>query len=832
MFEQNRYTDNRRARGLFRRGEGPAPGMDRFQVSGENDPAEIAADRMADSVVGGGGLFRSPEGSGGAGFQADLDTADLGDAGESLPMGLQSSLEQSFGAGFSSVRVHTGVGADRASRSISARAFTRGQDVYFRSGAYDPSSREGQHLIAHELAHVANGDGGIHREPDEEDNGSAARVNYWDMIETWTENIKLTQEDIGQANALISRCSRDKVMAQLTSGEASVEDVRGLADQAKGKEQSLDAWADSLKHTMEEYENGSGSESEMIEKELNRLYRRSRLLLTQAETAQKMLNEAVKPTLEKIVSDMDGGGGAQGVGFPETVARMMDDAACGQFFKAVDDIHKGKGDISAESFGSLNETAVKDAANLHGDVAESGAEKVGRIAGNVGAVAGIGASSADVISGGADIDEAANSENTHNENAGTSGTVIGLASGIVGTGTDIVGMAADAKALHDQESERKRKIQEMQKRNAGTGIGKASVVDHTARAAVAGSALGVLGGTAGIVSSSADLANDEKTSDIAGLTSASLGTAGDVFGLATDSQNAKERRDKDREAKQNMRALGKQLRATLPSSGILTEKNTLVLQISDKLNGEKFNAKGSEHLGTLIDRALDTSTPNANTGTGTNAGSNAQTSTRTNAALQGELSAKQRNLLVTLKALETSRMANKGAISDAKKDVGFSIASLAGSLTSLAGSIASMAGSKLVGSILSMVGTAIGIVGTVRDAMGLGEKKADRQKDRNDDRDAKVAACQAAVGQMAALPALPLDVLKLKREKKVPLSGEQQAAAEQYASVFTLIKTADVDMVDFLYAVDQGNFGGKDEHGADISAADSLKAMYGKLDFS
>lgn len=44
-------------------------------------------------------------------------------------------------------------------RSISAKAFTTKQDVFFRQGAYQPESREGQTLIAHELTHVVQQNG-------------------------------------------------------------------------------------------------------------------------------------------------------------------------------------------------------------------------------------------------------------------------------------------------------------------------------------------------------------------------------------------------------------------------------------------------------------------------------------------------------------------------------------------------------------------------------------------------------------------------------------------------------------------------------------------------
>ena len=44
--------------------------------------------------------------------------------------------------------------ADALNRSVSARAFATGTDVYFAKGEYNPGSADGDRLIAHELAHV------------------------------------------------------------------------------------------------------------------------------------------------------------------------------------------------------------------------------------------------------------------------------------------------------------------------------------------------------------------------------------------------------------------------------------------------------------------------------------------------------------------------------------------------------------------------------------------------------------------------------------------------------------------------------------------------------
>jgi hypothetical protein len=58
------------------------------------------------------------------------------------------------GIDFGSVRIHTDAAADEAAQSIDARAFTHDRHVVFAAGQYAPGTRAGQHLLAHELAHV------------------------------------------------------------------------------------------------------------------------------------------------------------------------------------------------------------------------------------------------------------------------------------------------------------------------------------------------------------------------------------------------------------------------------------------------------------------------------------------------------------------------------------------------------------------------------------------------------------------------------------------------------------------------------------------------------
>ncbi|MGK7888498.1 MAG: DUF4157 domain-containing protein [Leptolyngbyaceae cyanobacterium] len=85
-------------------------------------------------------------------FEQELNSARGG--GQALAPELQAQMGQAMGADFSGVRVHTDGRSDALNQAVGARAFTTGQDLFFKRGEYQPGSRGGQELIAHELTHV------------------------------------------------------------------------------------------------------------------------------------------------------------------------------------------------------------------------------------------------------------------------------------------------------------------------------------------------------------------------------------------------------------------------------------------------------------------------------------------------------------------------------------------------------------------------------------------------------------------------------------------------------------------------------------------------------
>ncbi|PTL76673.1 DUF4157 domain-containing protein [Vitiosangium sp. GDMCC 1.1324] len=73
-----------------------------------------------------------------------------GRTGQPLPEPLRAKMETAFGHDFAQVRVHENGNA----AALGATAYTRGHDLHFAPGRYQPETQSGQALIGHELTHV------------------------------------------------------------------------------------------------------------------------------------------------------------------------------------------------------------------------------------------------------------------------------------------------------------------------------------------------------------------------------------------------------------------------------------------------------------------------------------------------------------------------------------------------------------------------------------------------------------------------------------------------------------------------------------------------------
>jgi outer membrane protein OmpA-like peptidoglycan-associated protein len=85
--------------------------------------------------------------------------------GSPLPSELRSQFEASLGTDLSPVRIHTGTASANAAAAVGAKAYTIGNDIHFGAGYCDASLLAGQQLIAHEVVHTVQQQGGVpHRQ--------------------------------------------------------------------------------------------------------------------------------------------------------------------------------------------------------------------------------------------------------------------------------------------------------------------------------------------------------------------------------------------------------------------------------------------------------------------------------------------------------------------------------------------------------------------------------------------------------------------------------------------------------------------------------------------
>jgi hypothetical protein len=141
--------------------DGQRPKIQRLQAESSDKvlrrPAAAEEENEEEELVQG----KAAEGGGhqvSQGVQSQIDSFRGG--GQPLPTTLRAYFEPRFGHDFGAVRIHAGAQAAETARSINAQAFTVGRDVAFAVGQYSPETGAGKRLLAHELTHVIQQNGG------------------------------------------------------------------------------------------------------------------------------------------------------------------------------------------------------------------------------------------------------------------------------------------------------------------------------------------------------------------------------------------------------------------------------------------------------------------------------------------------------------------------------------------------------------------------------------------------------------------------------------------------------------------------------------------------
>jgi len=166
----------------------------------------------AHPIVGGLIQRKARDANGVADGADDAVAAAASSAGSSLPEPIMRKFESSLGTDLSSVRIHTGNESANAASAVGAKAYTLGNHIHFGPGYYDPSSNSGQHLLAHEVAHTVQNQGG------------AVSARYKLEVSTPGDSIEIEADHAADAmvngrTAVVSAGAHVQRVARETTGE-------------------------------------------------------------------------------------------------------------------------------------------------------------------------------------------------------------------------------------------------------------------------------------------------------------------------------------------------------------------------------------------------------------------------------------------------------------------------------------------------------------------------------------------------------------------------------------------------------------------------------------
>ena len=180
------------------------------KLGAPNDPAERAADATADRVMrfmSGDRSNRQPQNnaredhnktrSSNALTSGVVHTPRFADemTGDGAPLSenTRRPFEQAFRKNLKGIRVHTDARADRLNQKFDSRAFALDSHIFFSRGEYQPHTREGQSVLAHEIAHTQQPESaGVIRRMDPP--GKApAKINY--NVDDYFDDLGISGDD-------------------------------------------------------------------------------------------------------------------------------------------------------------------------------------------------------------------------------------------------------------------------------------------------------------------------------------------------------------------------------------------------------------------------------------------------------------------------------------------------------------------------------------------------------------------------------------------------------------------------------------------------------------
>ncbi len=121
-------------------------------------------------------------------LESNLNSSKGG--GSPLSGKVKTEMESGIGADFSNVRIHNDSNAVQMNKQLGAQAFATGNNIYFNEGKYNPNSKDGKHLLAHELTHTVQQGAAIRKKPEPTISPAPEMVqgSFLDLVPDWIIN--------------------------------------------------------------------------------------------------------------------------------------------------------------------------------------------------------------------------------------------------------------------------------------------------------------------------------------------------------------------------------------------------------------------------------------------------------------------------------------------------------------------------------------------------------------------------------------------------------------------------------------------------------------------
>lgn len=130
-----------------------APSVEGTEVELYKDKKDLAAEEIqAKTMTAAPSNVNLPTGT--ASRPEPITSNSLPSGGEPIPEDLRPKMEAVIGGDFTAVRLHHNTQAATVTERLGAKAFTHKTDIYFNQGQYQPETKAGEQLLAHELTHV------------------------------------------------------------------------------------------------------------------------------------------------------------------------------------------------------------------------------------------------------------------------------------------------------------------------------------------------------------------------------------------------------------------------------------------------------------------------------------------------------------------------------------------------------------------------------------------------------------------------------------------------------------------------------------------------------